>query len=486
MAYSDWNDLHVHYGLDEVKRQINNALEAANDKSGADELPPVENYRDELPAQTEPPLGADEAAQVIDPNFDFTNDIIRHDYVVLSGKGACIFNDRTCQMMSRQDFSLSVGEGPAKAFLNDNSRRVVYRHNVVFDPTTIEQEPGFINLFRGLKLKPKKGECSKILSLLRFLCEDNEEVFTWLLRWLAYPLQNPGAKMRTALVIHGREGTGKNLFFRPIQQIYGEYATIITQTELESSFNSWASRKLFIIGNEVTTRQEMYHKKGVVKNMITEPEWNINQKNIDIRQENNHANFVFFSNFLQPVAPDRDDRRWMVLWTPPKREKAFYREVVAEIENGGTEALYDYLLNLDVGEFDEFTEPVMTKAKQDLIDLSMKSDERFLHLWTSCELNVPLIPCLTEDLYKVYLWWCKHEGERFSVGSTEFGIQIGKHEELDKKSHQHYMDGSKKRTNTFAFPLYSEPPADMTKIKWLTSCRTRFVHEFTMWLDNEA
>ena len=30
----------------------------------------------------------------------------------------------------------------------------------------------------------------------------------WVLRWLAYPLQHPGAKMRTAMVVHGDEGSG--------------------------------------------------------------------------------------------------------------------------------------------------------------------------------------------------------------------------------------------------------------------------------------
>ena len=38
----------------------------------------------------------------------------------------------------------------------------------------------------------------------------------WVLKWLAYPIQHPGAKMRTALVLHGPQGTGKNMFFEAI------------------------------------------------------------------------------------------------------------------------------------------------------------------------------------------------------------------------------------------------------------------------------
>ena len=39
---------------------------------------------------------------------------------------------------------------------------------------------------------PQQGRCEKLLSLLEYLTagEDNaEEIYTWVLRWLAYPIQ---------------------------------------------------------------------------------------------------------------------------------------------------------------------------------------------------------------------------------------------------------------------------------------------------------
>ncbi len=77
-----------------------------------------------------------------------------------------------------------------------------------------------------------------MLDLLYYLCSGEQnalELANWVIRWLAYPIQNPGAKMRTALIFHGQQGTGKNLFFESIMGIYGEYGRIVGQARSRTS-----------------------------------------------------------------------------------------------------------------------------------------------------------------------------------------------------------------------------------------------------------
>jgi hypothetical protein len=45
--------------------------------------------------------------------------------------------------------------------------------------------------------------------------------------------------------------------------------------------------------------------------------------------------------------------------------------------NGGNEAFYQFLLDFDLGDFNEHTKPLMTQAKRDLIDLGLSPAERF-------------------------------------------------------------------------------------------------------------
>jgi hypothetical protein len=71
-----------------------------------------------------------------------------------------------------------------------------------------------VNLFNGFGMEPKAGEYNLILELLFHLCGEDQDVFHWVVCWLAYPLQNPGAKMATSIIMHGDEGSGKNLFLK--------------------------------------------------------------------------------------------------------------------------------------------------------------------------------------------------------------------------------------------------------------------------------
>ena len=89
------------------------------------------------------------------------------------------------------------------------------------------------------------GSCEYLVDLLRYMCAKEskpEELFQWVIRWLAYPIQHPGAKMQTTIVVHGPQGTGKNMFFEAIMGIYGRYGRIIDQSAIEDKFNDWASR----------------------------------------------------------------------------------------------------------------------------------------------------------------------------------------------------------------------------------------------------
>ena len=171
--------------------------------------------------------------------------------------------------------------------------------------------------------------------------------------------------------------------------IYGEYGRIVDQAAVEDKFNDWASRKLFLIADEVVARMELYHTKNKLKSLIT-GEWiRINPKNIGAYDERNHVNLVFLSNETQPLVLERDDRRYTVIWTPAKLTRDFYQEVLDEIRAGGIAALHDYLLNIPLGDFGTGTEPPMTKAKADLIELGKDSTERFWDEWIAGNLPVP-------------------------------------------------------------------------------------------------
>lgn len=372
------------------------------------------------------------------------------------------------------------------------ARKIVRLDEVGFDPAG-EDKKIRCNLWGGWPTTPKKGKCEKLLELLDYLCSgesNTADAFGWIMKWLAYPVQNPGAKMKTALVFHGGQGTGKNLFFEAVMKIYGEYGRIVDQAAIEDKFNDWASKKIFLIADEVVARQELFHQKNKIKSLITSDTIRINPKNVSCREERNHLNLVFLSNERQPLVLEDDDRRFMVVWTPEKLDEDFYRAVGDEIRNGGVEALHDVLLNWDLGDFSEHAKPLMTGAKKDLMDLSRNSEETFMEYWESGELGLPFCPCLSEELYLAYQRWCRRAGVKWPRDLGQFSNNIKKRHGWTTGNQWHYENvnchGEARQrkgvlpppelllaapaNNSLEWRRLREQPVELNKRQWLTKC----------------
>lgn len=381
----------------------------------------------------------------------------------------------------------AFGNEPVKMWLTDEGRRTVLPDQVVFDPTSTCSDQ-CVNLFKGIALKRKRGDVAPIRLLLEHLCDQDEDLCDWVLNWLALPLQRLGTKMRTAVIVHGDEGSGKNLFFEIIRDIYGEYGMVIGQDQLEDKFNDWVSRKLFLLADEVVTRQEMRHHKGKIKAIVTGCELQINTKMMPLRREANHVNFVFLSNERQPFELDASDRRYCVLWTPPKRETAFYQAVGQCLAQGGREAFYDFLLSRDLSGFDEFTPPPLSQAKAELIELGLKPQERFLREWVQGLLPLPLRPCLAEQVFRAFRRWCNSTGVRWSGEQAAFTntlIKAGRDHFTYKVVTLNRPDRGRKSVRCF-IPHGAAAPADYTSEgDWVGGCVEAFEDDLARFTDSD-
>lgn len=399
---SDFNDLYVLEGLHVVRSQIEARItELSWRPRNENRAPSVTTTGGEGPAQLKP--------------IDSLDELLER-FALVYGQGGTVFDHKEHMLVALGDMrDACVRRELHRAWLEHPTRSIVRVREVDFDPSGMK--PGVTcNLFAGWPTTPKQGECSKLLHLLWHMCgsESNQKaLYDWVLKWLAYPLQHPGAKMKSTIVIHGPQGTGKNMFFDEYMKLYGDYGRVLDQAALEDKFNDWASRKLFLLADEVVARTEVYHLKNKLKALITGDRIRINPKNIQAYEEDNHANLVFLSNEAMPVVLEEDDRRHAVIWTPEKLTQDFYVEVMAEIRNGGTAALHDYLLRLDLGDFTNGTNPPMTDAKRELIGLSQDSPQRFLdELYGDDIPGVKPRPALSKDWYELYKVWCGREGVR--------------------------------------------------------------------------
>lgn len=375
----------------------------------------------------------------------------------------------------------------------DGGRWTVLPEDVVFDPTCKVDSDEKVNLFRGLAMEAMYGDVKPMLDLARYLtsrasehADECDEVLHWLLCWMAYPLQNQGAKLKSAVVMHGDEGAGKNLFFETHLEIYGEYGKSVGQDELEDKFNDWRSRTLFVMADEASSRQELVHNKNRLKSLITSSTVQINPKNMPRREEANHMNVVFQSNELTPLALDNTDRRYLVVFTPPAREPQFYKDFAAWRKKGGAAKWFNYLLTYPLKEFDPNAPPPMTAAKGDLIDLNRKTPERFWLEWSADELPLRYGSCSVGQAYRAYTRYAMRTGDRYPVQKALFSRMVVRISEsmtkpLRVKTMKAEIDGKELATRML---LVCAPVLDsgITEGQWATECVAGFETDLRKYL----
>lgn len=338
-----------------------------------------------------------------------------------------------------------ISKGIYDTWYQHPDRSIVRVREVGFDPSNEDPEVT-CNLWSGWPTTPKAGCCEKLLELLRYMCSADPNaagVYDYVLNWLAYPIQHPGAKLKTTLVLHGPQGTGKNLLFEAVMAIYGEFGAVIDQTAIEDKFNDWASKKLFLIADEVIARNDLYHVKNKLKAFIT-GEWiRINPKQVAAYNERNHVNVVFLSNEAMPVALEEDDRRHVVIWTPDKLGAEFYQAVLKEIADGGVAALHHYLLHHDTGDFGPGSLPPITDAKRELIGLGMDTPSRFYYDFIRGDIPGfdQLNHALSRDVYELYRLWCARIGARSAPLPKFVNALERKHKVRQVRKRYHFCDG---------------------------------------------
>lgn len=231
------------------------------------------------------------------------------------------------------------------------------------------------NTWPGWGCEPKAGDVQPFLDLVNHIFTGVPEASkTWFLRWCAYPLQYPGTKMFSSVLIHGVvHGTGKSLVGYTLGRIYGENFTELDSATLHTQYNEWAENKQLVMGDDVTGSNKR-EDNDRLKKMITQRKLRLNPKYVPSYEVPDCINYYFTANhpdafFLE----DHDRRNFIHEVSVGALDEAFYVDYGLWLDTGGAEAVFYHLLNLDLGDFNPAAPALMTDAKARMIQ-DVKSD----------------------------------------------------------------------------------------------------------------
>ena len=205
------------------------------------------------------------------------------------------------------------------------------------------EPPGVLNLWNGWGVKPdSEKSCEKYLSHMRdVVCSGDSGIYEWLLDWMADAVQNSRDLKGTCIVLRGIEGCGKGMWADQFGKLFGKhYAHLIDAERLTTKFNSLTSDSVLVFADEVLWPGDR-KAANILKGLVTERRITKESKGVDSIEVDNLAHVVIASNedWIIPAGPQ--SRRWLVLNCSPAmaNNKKYFDSLVAEMDNGGREAL---------------------------------------------------------------------------------------------------------------------------------------------------
>lgn len=231
---------------------------------------------------------------------------------------------------------------------------------------------GEYNYWKGWGAEPKKGDIALWKQLLDYMFAGNIQARTWFERWCAYPIQHPGTKLYSAVVLWGRQhGTGKSLIGYTLQKVYGENFVEIGDEELAGSFNEWAENRQFVMADDITSADagERRSLNEKLRRMITRQKMRINAKYLPTYELVDCLNWYFTANHPDTFQLDDKDRRFFIWETPQEPlPREFYERYDRWLHKGdvGASMLW-HLQHIDLGDFNPREHAMMTSAKKRMI-----------------------------------------------------------------------------------------------------------------------
>lgn len=243
---------------------------------------------------------------------------------------------------------------------------------------------GHLNLFLGFAVTPVPGSCNLYKKHLQnVICNGDVTVYNYLFALMARIVQDPGGKRPgVAVVLRGKQGTGKGLFMKYFGEIFGNgqhYLHITHQRQLTGRFNSHLQKAIVVFCDEGIWAGDK-SAAGVLKALITEDTQLMEGKYKDPVTIDNHVNLFMASNNEWIVPAEAHDRRFFVLDVPDTymQDAKYFGALVDQMENGGREALMWALQNFDYSGIDLRKFP-KTKAHWDQLVNNMSPEEKFIY-----------------------------------------------------------------------------------------------------------
>ena len=333
----------------------------------------------------------------------------------------------------------------------EDPKKVKYR-NVGVYPNT-EKCPGdMLNLWKPFAMEfvdeytPHLEGKEFILNHIKILCNHDEVVYNWFIRWVAQMIQYPEFKSVAPTLISD-EGAGKGTLLKLIAKMLGGNRVLETTTP---SRDVWGSnnnllKNAFLVNLNEMSGKETVGADGQIKGLITDPKITINEKYVSSVVIDSFHRFLITTNNEECIRKKKGDRRNIIIRCSdelcvemPKNVSRrndlveYHNKMHGLLEDQNViKTMYEYFKN-EIEDMSDFRKIPVPETEHDreqqevnrsTIDIFMENFTRE-HINFTNDNNEPIMRVMISDLFKQFKRYCEKNRMEYDCNVLKFGLRL--------------------------------------------------------------
>ena len=276
----------------------------------------------------------------------------------------------------------------------------------------------------------KKIELEFILNHIKILCNHDENVYDYFIKWIAQMIQYPHIKTIMPTFISG-EGSGKGTLFKLFEKMLGGekvFETTNPGRDVWGDFNGMMCNCFLVNLNELS-KKDTLEAEGKIKGLITDNTLAINQKGIPQYKIKSYHRFITTTNKEEPISSTNGDRRNLIIRSSDEKKGDYiYFETIYNYleDNDVIRTCYDYFKGIEgMDKFKDISIP-QTEYQTNLKELSRSPIEQWLECFTREHMNdcKECIELLGSEIYELFKNWCNENGIKYEINALKLGVRL--------------------------------------------------------------
>jgi putative DNA primase/helicase len=327
-----------------------------------------------------------------------------------------------------------------KTWLLDDKKRKYRTMETIFDVSKCPDD--VYNIFKGFDIANYSQSYDKeiteddnkllqiILDHIRFLCDDGGEqadnMYEYVLNWMAHLFQKPTEKATTCLIIKGYEGCGKGILFNMLRNMLGNqygFTTANPMSDMFGNFNSSSANKMLINIDEIDHKQA----KGIyeeLKKYISDNTLNYKQKFVDSTEVANLSRVLITTNNDYNLMISDSNRRFVLIECIHKK-KPTINTIETLLNNKIAQMIfYRFLMKRNISDLNLENFP-----KSNLYNKALENSARpildFLDSISDTQFSTykGMQSTTISSIYEIYKSWCR-DTTNFIVKRKDFKCEL--------------------------------------------------------------